>query len=159
MVIGYWSSLELPSGLSCTVFGLFANYRFVALKVGLRGLWSTASLRAWAYQRFLTFCSIFRLLGVSSESQCKGKNFSLRSTNVSPVFFIILRFFFDRPDNPGGHLVIWSFVKIEKRCCQNRHYNINILFIYSEQWPRFRNRKWPNDLDQMTTWFFYVNNV
>jgi hypothetical protein len=29
-----------------------------------------------------------------------------------------------------GHLVIWSFVKIENGLCQNRHYNINILFIY-----------------------------
>ena len=28
-----------------------------------------------------------------------------------------------------GHLVIWSFVKIENGWCQNRHYNINI-YIY-----------------------------
>ena len=26
-----------------------------------------------------------------------------------------------------------KMVKIENGCCQNRHYNINILFIYSEQ--------------------------
>ena len=32
-----------------------------------------------------------------------------------------------------GHLVIWSFVKIENGCCQNRHYNINIyLYIVSK---------------------------
>ena len=24
----------------------------------------------------------------------------------------------------------WSFVKIEIRCCQNRHYNINIIYLY-----------------------------
>ena len=47
-----------------------------------------------------------------------------------------------------GHLVI---CQNRKRTVKIRHYNINILFIYSEQWPRFRNRKWPNDLDQMTT--------
>ena len=28
-------------------------------------------------------------------------------------------------------------VKIENGCCQNRHYNINILFIYSEQMTAF----------------------
>ena len=41
--------------------------------------------------------------------------------------------------------VIWSFGHLSKSKthCQIRHYNINILFIYSEQWPRFRNRKWP----------------
>ena len=49
--------------------------------------------------------------------------------------------------------VIWSrsFGQNRKRTVKIRHYNINILFIYSEQWPRFRNRKWPNDHDQMTT--------
>ena len=40
-----------------------------------------------------------------------------------------------------GHLVIWSFVKIENGCCQNRHYNINILFIYSEQITAFPKSK------------------
>ena len=30
-----------------------------------------------------------------------------------------------------------------KRTVKIRHYNINILFIYSEQWSRSRNRKWP----------------
>jgi len=30
---------------------------------------------------------------------------------------------------PSG-TVIWSFVKIENGCCQNRHYNINILYLY-----------------------------
>ena len=44
-----------------------------------------------------------------------------------------------------GHLV-----KIENGLCQTCHYNINILFIYSEQWPHSRNRKWPNDLDILT---------
>ena len=38
-------------------------------------------------------------------------------------------------------LVIWSFVKIENGCCQNRHYNINILFIYSEQITAFPESK------------------
>ena len=38
-------------------------------------------------------------------------------------------------------LVIWSFVKIENGCCQNRHYNINILFIYSEQITAFPKSK------------------
>ena len=38
-------------------------------------------------------------------------------------------------------LVIWSFVKIENGCCQNRHYNINILFIYSEQMTAFPKSK------------------
>jgi hypothetical protein len=40
-----------------------------------------------------------------------------------------------------GHLVIWSFVKIENGCCQNRHYNINSLFIYSEQITAFPKSK------------------
>ena len=30
-----------------------------------------------------------------------------------------------------------KMVKIENGCCQNRHYNINILFIYSEQMTAF----------------------
>ena len=41
-----------------------------------------------------------------------------------------------------------------KTDCQNPPlYNKYFIFIYSEQWPRSRNRKWPNDLDQMTTNF------
>ena len=45
-----------------------------------------------------------------------------------------------------GHL---SFVKIENGCCQNRHYNINILFIYSEQITAFSGIE--NDQMTMTT--------
>ena len=43
-----------------------------------------------------------------------------------------------------GHLVIWSFVKIEIGLVKIRHYNINILYLYySDQWPRSRNWFWP----------------
>jgi len=52
----------------------------------------------------------------------------------------------------GAVIWSWSFGQNRKQTVKIRHYNINILFIYSEQWPRSRNRKWPNDLDQMTTW-------
>ena len=45
-----------------------------------------------------------------------------------------------------GHLVIWSFVKIEKGCCQNRHYNINILYLYIVS----NDRDSEIDFDQMT---------
>ena len=135
--------------LSCD----FRGFSGVLDKVGIYRWQITAS---WPLKcRFVALIShpCFRSCRGSSESRYKGKKFSLRSTNVSPTFFRFLRFF-RLARQPSGHLVIWSFVKIEKRCCQNRHYNINILFIYSEQWPRSRNRKWPNDLDQMTTWFF-----
>ena len=40
-------------------------------------------------------------------------------------------------------MVMVKMVKIENRQCQNRHYNINILFIYSEQNNHIRNRFWP----------------
>ena len=53
------------------------------------------------------------------------------------------KFRFFAPPRSFGHLVI----------CQNRkqmlskpHYNINIyIYIIVSKWPRFRNRKWPND--------------
>ena len=113
--------------------GLLTKYRLVAIKLPLRALQITAS-RPSNYRFVIRIPKpSSRACRGFSESQCKGKNFSLRSTNNSPVFFIILRFFFRLARQPSGHLVIWSFVKIEKRCCQNRHYNINILFIYSEQ--------------------------
>ena len=47
-----------------------------------------------------------------------------------------------------GHLVIWSFVKIENGCGKNRHYNIKIYFyiIMSRKCVfQIENDKWPND--------------
>ena len=41
--------------------------------------------------------------------------------------------------------VIWSFGQNRKRMVKNRHYNINILFIYSEQNDQFKIEN-----DQMT---------
>ena len=39
-----------------------------------------------------------------------------------------------------GHLVIWSFVKIENGKGQNRHYNNKYKYLfYSEQMTAFRN--------------------
>ena len=38
-------------------------------------------------------------------------------------------------------MVTVKMVKIENRQCQNRHYNINILFIYSEQMTAFPKSK------------------
>ena len=40
-------------------------------------------------------------------------------------------------------LVILVICQNRKLIVKIRHYNINILFIYSELWPRFRNRFWP----------------
>ena len=45
-------------------------------------------------------------------------------------------------------VVIWSFVKIENGCGQNRHYNIKIYFyiIVSRKCVfQIENDKWPND--------------
>ena len=50
----------------------------------------------------------------------------------------------------GAVIWSWSFGQNRKRTVSNLPLYINILFIYSEQWPHSRNRKWPNDLDQLT---------
>jgi len=50
-----------------------------------------------------------------------------------------------------GHLVIWSFVKIEIGLVKIRHYNINILYLYiviNDRVPEIDFDQ--NDLDQMT---------
>ena len=108
-------------------------------------MWAARAVLALLRKEFLS------LMAASATSfiwHCKGTTFSLRFTNTSQeniVFSLkilcVLAWSF-------GHLVI---CQNRKRTVKIRHYNINILFIYSEQWPRFRNRKWPNDLDQMTT--------
>ena len=50
-------------------------------------------------------------------------------------------------DNLCGHLVIWSFVKIENGWCQKRHYNISILYLYIVSNDRISEI----ENDQMTT--------
>ena len=53
--------------------------------------------------------------------------------------------------NYRGHLVIWSFVKIEIGLVKIRHYNINILYLYiviNDRVPEIDFDQ--NDLDQMT---------
>ena len=51
----------------------------------------------------------------------------------------------------GGHDGHDGHGQNEKRQCQIRHYNINILFIYSEQMTESDIDFDQNDLDQMTT--------
>jgi len=41
----------------------------------------------------------------------------------------------------------WSFVKINFKKCQNRHYNKYFIFIYSEQMTQSRNENDHFDLD------------
>ena len=75
------------------------------------------------------------------HSRYKGTNLSLRFSNVSPTFFVPPRIFL----GTGWKAVILvkvKMVKIENRCCQNRHYNINIyIYIYSEQMTAFPKSK------------------
>ena len=60
---------------------------------------------------------------------------------------------------PCGHVVICHLSKSKTDSQNPPLYNKYFIFIYSEQWPRFRNWKWPNDLDQMTTNAFWLCNV
>ena len=69
--------------------------------------------------------------------RCKGTTFALRLTNDSAIIFEI---FF------AVMAVMVKMVKIVSGV-KNRHYNINILFIYSEQNDRFGIHFDQNDLD------------
>ena len=70
--------------------------------------------------------------------RCKGTTFALRLTNNSAIIFEI----FSRSWRSWSR---WSKLFLGVK---NRHYNINILFIYSEQNDRFEIHFDQNDLDQ-----------
>ena len=108
-------------------------------------MWAARAVLALLRKEFLS------LMAASATSfiwHCKGTTFSLRFTNTSQENIVFSQKILCVLAWSFGHLVI---CQNRKRTVKIRHYNINILFIYSEQWPRFRNRKWPNDHDQMTT--------
>ena len=65
-------------------------------------------------------------------------NLSLRFTNTTEEILAVMT-------------VTMVKVKMRKGNVKNRHYNINILFIYSEQMTESDIENDQNDHDQMTT--------